>query len=311
METLLNTSRGILIQNTNHLDTEQIILNALYKKLELYNFEYNNNIELKYITQYLNDFNQIKHETFCYSKKSGRTGMSTTYLIESLDPRSKNSAIVLIDKDTYDVLGVLLFNYIERSSLDYDYDNSLYIDSFCTNQQNPIPGVGKLLLTSIIKATTDLGIIDNIFLTAATKDSEGFYEKFKFTSTGKIDDKMKEYKYSIGPVDVPVDVPIDVPIDVRVDAPVQDSVQEPVQDSASLPVKKNYIKIWTGGNTLRSSLNKIQKLSKIYGKDFFFDEGKKTIKRRKNTHKKRAKKKTRKYKKRHITTRNRNRNRKR
>ena len=45
-------------------------------------------------------------------------------------------------------------------------------------------------------------MIDNIFLEAATKDSEGFYEKFKFKPTGKIEDKMKEYQYQIEPYTV-------------------------------------------------------------------------------------------------------------
>ena len=40
-------------------------------------------------------------------------------------------------------------------------------------------------------------MIDNIFLKAATRGSEGFYEKFNFKYTGIIDDKMREYKYSI------------------------------------------------------------------------------------------------------------------
>ena len=145
------------------------------------------------------DFSKDKTETFCFSKKSGKTGMSTRYLIENLDPRSNNSLLAILDKETDDVLGVLVFNYVEWSSIDHDYDNSLYISSFCTNQQMPRPGIGKLLLTSIIKATTELGVIDNIFLEAATKDSEGFYEKFKFKPTGRIEDKMKEYQYQIKP----------------------------------------------------------------------------------------------------------------
>ena len=196
--------KGILIKISDSIQTEQIILNGLYDKLVSHHFDY---IEhpvlasktLEYITEYLKDFSKDKTETFCFSKKSGRTGMSTRYLIENLDPRSKNSLLAILDKDTDDVLGVLVFNYVQWSSIDYAYDNSLYISAFCTNQQLPRPGIGKLLLTSIIKATTELGVIDNIFLEAATKDSEGFYEKFKFKPTGKIEDKMKEYQYRIEP----------------------------------------------------------------------------------------------------------------
>ena len=196
--------KGILIKISDSIQTEQIILNGLYDKLVSHHFDY---IEhpvlasktLEYITEYLKDFSKDKTETFCFSKKSGRTGMSTRYLIENLDPRSKNSLLAILDKDTDDVLGVLVFNYVQWSSIDYAYDNSLYISAFCTNQQMPRPGIGKLLLTSIIKATTELGVIDNIFLEAATKDSEGFYEKFKFKPTGRIEDKMKEYQYQIEP----------------------------------------------------------------------------------------------------------------
>lgn len=187
----------VLIQNNNHVETEQRILNGLYEKLSSHNFDYSENIYLPYITEYLKDFNVDKSESFCVSKKSGKTGMRTGYLIDSLHPSSKNSAIVCLDKETDDVLGVLTFNYIEWSDIDHDYDNSLYIDAFCTNQQIPTPGIGKLLLTTIIEATADLKRIDNIFLKAATKASEGFYEKFKFKYTGVIDDKMREYKYSI------------------------------------------------------------------------------------------------------------------
>ena len=187
----------VLIQNDNHVETEQRILNGLYEKLSSHNFEYSENIYLPYITQYLEDFNVDKNESFCVSKKRGKTGMRTGYLIDSLDPMSKNSAIVCLDKETDDVLGVLTFNYIEWSDIDHAYDNSLYIDAFCTNQLIPTPGIGKLLLTTIIESTTDLRWIDNIFLKAATKDSEGFYEKFHFEFTGLIDDKMREYKYSI------------------------------------------------------------------------------------------------------------------
>jgi len=196
MDTIKNV-KGVLIENNRHIATEQIILNGLYEKLISKQFEYNENIELPYIKQYLEDFNVDKNESFCASKKSEKTGMSTSYLIDNLEPRSLNSSIVALDKETYEVLGVLSFNYIEWSNEDHEYDNSLYIDSFCTNQQNPIPGIGKLLLTSIIEATTELGVIDNIFLKAATKKSEGFYEKFNFEFTGIIDDKMKEYKYTI------------------------------------------------------------------------------------------------------------------
>ena len=196
--------KGILIKISDSIQTEQIILNGLYDKLVSHHFDYIDHPvlaskTLEYITEYLKDFSKDKTETFCFSKKSGRTGMSTRYLIENLDPRSKNSLLAILDKDTDDVLGVLVFNYIQWSSIDYAYDNSLYISAFCTNQQLPRPGIGKLLLTSIIKATTELGVIDNIFLEAATKDSEGFYEKFKFKPTGKIEDKMKEYQYRIEP----------------------------------------------------------------------------------------------------------------
>jgi len=187
----------MLIQNNNHVQTEQSVLDGLYEKLISNNFDYSENIYLPYIKQYLEDFNVDKNETFCASKKNGKTGMRTGYLIDSLDPGSKNSAIVCLDKETDDVLGILTFNYIEWSDIDHEYDNSLYIDSFCTNQQIQMPGIGKLLLTSIIQATTDLRWIDNIFLKAATRGSEGFYEKFNFKYTGIIDDKMREYKYSI------------------------------------------------------------------------------------------------------------------
>ena len=196
--------KGVLIEINTHIRTEQMVLNGLYDKLVSHQFDY---IEhpilvsktLEYITEYLKDFSIDKTETFCFSKKSGKTGMSTRYLIENLDPRSKNSLIAILDKETDDVLGVLVFNYVEWSYIDHVYDNSLYISSFCTNQQMPRPGIGKLLLTSIIKAATELGGIDNIFLEAATKDSEGFYEKFKFKPTGRIEDKMKEYQYPIEP----------------------------------------------------------------------------------------------------------------
>jgi len=187
----------MLIQNNNHVQTEQSVLDGLYENLISNNFDYSENIYLPYIIQYLEDFNVDKNETFCASKKNGKTGMRTGYLIDSLDPGSKNSAIVCLDKETDDVLGILTFNYIEWSDIDHEYDNSLYIDSFCTNQQIQMPGIGKLLLTSIIQATTDLRWIDNIFLKAATRGSEGFYEKFNFKFTGLIDDKMREYKYSI------------------------------------------------------------------------------------------------------------------
>ena len=197
MDSIENT-KGVLIQNNNHLPTEQLILNGLYDKLIKHNFEYSENIQLPYIMQYLEDFNKDKNESFCVSKERKKTGMSTGYLIDSLDPeKSNNSSLVVMNKETYDVLGVLTFRYDQFSSEDHEYDNSIYIDSFCTNQQMPIPGIGKLLLTSIIEATTELGVIDNIFLKAASQSSEGFYEKFDFRFTGLIDDKMKEYKYSI------------------------------------------------------------------------------------------------------------------
>uniref|UniRef100_A0A6C0IJZ0 N-acetyltransferase domain-containing protein n=1 Tax=viral metagenome TaxID=1070528 RepID=A0A6C0IJZ0_9ZZZZ len=200
MDILLEKVKCVLITNNNHIQTEQRILTGLYQQLDAENFKDNENIELPYIRQYLEDFNTDKKESFCASKDKGKTGMSTTYLIDSLDPdKSNNSALVVMNKETYDVLGVLSFKYTEWSDEDHEYDNSLYIDAFCTNQQMPMPGIGKLLLTSIIEATIDLGVIANIFLKAATKHSEGFYEKFNFKFTGIIDDKMKEYKYSIIP----------------------------------------------------------------------------------------------------------------
>ena len=170
MDTIEN-AKGVLIINTRHIATEQMVLNDLYDKLVENQFEYSENIELPYITQYLEDFNRDKKESFCASKERKKTGMSTSYLIDTLDPeKSNNSAIIVMDKETYDVLGVLSFNYIHMSDIDHDYDNSLYIDSFCTNQQITKPGIGKLLLTSIIKATTELGVIDNIFLKAGSEN---------------------------------------------------------------------------------------------------------------------------------------------
>jgi len=234
----------ILIQNNNSLQTEQIILNKLYEKLAEKHFEYNENIELRYITQYLEDFNVDKREHFCYSKKSGKPGINTIYLIENLDPATKNSSLVCMDKDTYDVLGVLSFKYIEWSDKDHVYDNSLYIDSFCTNQLKPMPGIGKLLLTTIIDATVELGLIDNIFLIAATKHSHGFYEKFKFKATGIVDDKMNEYKYAIDKGQVYDEAP---------------PIQEP---------QNKYLNILSGGTTKRPFRVKIHQLRKLYGNYF-------------------------------------------
>ena len=122
--------------------------------------------------------------------------MKTNYLIENLDPeRTNNSSIVCLDKDTDVVLGVLSFNYIQM--FNNVYTNSLYIVSFCTNQQNPMPGVGKLLLTSIIEATAELRSVANIFVIASTEHSEGFYKKFKFKQTGSQYNGMNELQYTI------------------------------------------------------------------------------------------------------------------
>jgi hypothetical protein len=179
----------------------------------------------------------------------------------------------LLDKETYDVLGVLSFDYVEWSDVDHEYDNSLYIDSFCTNQQLAIRGIGQIMITSIVDATTDLKRIDNIFLQAATKDSEGFYEKFNFRSTGKIEDKMREYKYPIDMSIVPEPVPVPVPVPVPA------------------PAKVKYIKIWSRGSTLRPSRDKTQQLNKIYGEDFDFHGGKRTKNNRKRTNRKRTNRK--------------------
>ena len=127
--------KKILIQNDNHLPTEQRTLDDLYKKLNKEKFIYQENIELPYIMQYLEDFNADRNESFCYSKRSGRTGMSTGYLIDNLDPRMKNSAIAVMDGDD-DILGVLVFNYVEWSNKHHDYDNSLYINSFAQTNKN-------------------------------------------------------------------------------------------------------------------------------------------------------------------------------
>ena len=186
----------VLIQNNKHsrTQTEKKILNDLYEKIVSKNFKYDKNNFLPHIMQYLNDFNENEDESFCRSKRSKKTGMRTGYLIDSLS--SQNSAIVCLVGD--DVLGVLTFNYIESPDIDHAYGNSLYIDAFCTNQQNRIPGIGTLLLQSIIEATTELGVIANIYLKAGTEDSERFYKKFNFKDTGKKDDDgMKVYIYSI------------------------------------------------------------------------------------------------------------------
>jgi len=321
----------VLIQNNKNIPTDQAILNSLYEKIIANHVEYSENIELPYITQYLEDMNTLQNikvkETFCFSKKSGRTGMSTSYLIDSLHPRSKNSAIVCLDKETYDVLGVLTFNYMEWSEIDYDYNNSLYIDSFCTNQQMSIPGIGKLLLTTIIKATTDLGFIDNIFLEAATKDSEGFYEKFNFKATGKIDDKMKEYKYTINIVHHPDDepygapyaaaysepydepyvtaysAPYSAPYDTAYGAPYGAPYSAPYATAYSAPYneEENYVTNSTGGKKSRLSRDKRKSSRKIYGHGFNFYRSTRRIKNKKKN--KSKKKLTRISKKRHSTSR--------
>ena len=59
--------RGVLIQNNKHLPTEQRILNGLFDKLISKNFEYSENIEVPYITEYLKDFNKDEKESFCVS----------------------------------------------------------------------------------------------------------------------------------------------------------------------------------------------------------------------------------------------------
>ena len=195
---IVDRVKCVLIQNNNHVEPEQEILNRIYQKLSEKRFEYNENRELSHIKQYLVDHNGDGNvnEQFCFSKKSKKNGMKTNYLIENLDPeRTNNSSIVCLDKDTDVVLGVLSFNYIQM--FNNVYTNSLYIVSFCTNQQNPMPGVGKLLLTSIIEATAELRSVANIFVIASTEHSEGFYKKFKFKQTGSQYNGMNELQYTI------------------------------------------------------------------------------------------------------------------
>ena len=211
---IVDRVKCVLIQNNNHVEPEQEILNRIYQKLSEKRFEYNENRELSHIKQYLVDHNgdgELSHikqylvdhngdgnvnEQFCFSKKSKNSGIKTNYLIENLDPlRTSNSSIVCLDKEMNDVLGVLSFNYIQM--FNNVYTNSLYIVSFCTNQQNPMPGVGKLLLTSIIEATAELRSVANIFVIASTEHSEGFYKKFKFKQTGSQYNGMNELQYTI------------------------------------------------------------------------------------------------------------------
>ena len=191
----------ILIESSLRDKTEQSILDALYQILDENGFKSHNNLYLDYIKTYLRDY-KTNNESFCYSKKNGGGGMNTGYLIDNLENTRRYSSIVIMDDDpsTGDILGVLVFKYVKWSDEDDYYDNSLYIDSFCTNQQLlHIRGIGKLLITSLIEATEKLGYIDNIFLNAATRASEGFYERFNFEATGRVNDKMKEYIYPIYP----------------------------------------------------------------------------------------------------------------
>jgi hypothetical protein len=190
----------ILIKSNVYYKTEQNVLNALYEILiKNFNYEWNNNAELESIIGYL-DYYTDNSESFCYSKKSGKIGMNTSYLIDNLENTSKYSSIVILDRKIGDILGVLVFKYSDMSSESHDYDNSLYIDSFCTNQQHPVAGIGKMLITTIINATEELTYIKNIFLNAATRDSEGFYERFDFEHTGRSKYKMKEFKYPVDSV---------------------------------------------------------------------------------------------------------------
>jgi hypothetical protein len=195
---IVDRVKCVLIQNNNHVKPEQEILNRIYQNLYKKRFEYNENRELPHIKQYLVNHNgdENVNEQFCFSAKSKKNGMKTSYLIENLDPeRTNNSSIVCLDKDTDHVLGVLSFNYIQM--FNNVYTNSLYIVSFCTNQQNPMPGLGKLLLTSIIEATAELKSVANIVVIASTEHSEGFYKKFKFKQTGSQYNGMNELQYTI------------------------------------------------------------------------------------------------------------------
>ena len=284
----------ILIKRIRNENTEQLRLDSLYRILDKNGFECEDNAYLNYIVKYLDDYKDNK-ESFCYSKKLKKIGMNTGYLIDNLRNTRKNSSIVIIDMNSGNVLGVLVFNYVHTSDKDYDYDNSLYVDSFCTNQQNRVSGIGKLLITSIIEATEEFGYIDNIFLNAATRDSEGFYERFNFEPTGRYKDKMKEYKYPIVPsgyasseAEPSEAEPSEADAseaeareaEARDDPPphsmplskfvIPRSIPLPPYEMVSNPIKPTYIKIWSRGDNLRTSKNRLEQLEKVYGNDFDF-----------------------------------------
>jgi topoisomerase IA-like protein len=78
------------------------------------------------------------------------------------------------------------------------------------------------------------------------------------------------------------------------------SIPLPPYEMVSNPIKPTYIKIWSRGDNLRTSKNRLEQLEKVYGNDFDFTVkgrmkgGKRTIKKRTNkkrTNKKRTTKK--------------------
>jgi hypothetical protein len=347
----------LLIKRDYHLDTEQLALNKLYTKLDEADFICNNNIYLKYITEYIK-IHRTPTASFCSPKK--REGMNTSYLTDNLEDTIKNSAIAVMDDDNGHVLGVLVFYYVDMSDIDHDYDHSLYVEAFCTNQQYKISGIGKLLITSLIKATERIAEIDNIFLNAATRDSEGFYEKFDFEATGRAKDRMNEFQYRVNKYQEPSEAePSEAePSEAEPSEYASEESESTGPDSeaeareaeareaeareaeareaeardeppASMPLsqfviprtiplphykmvsktkkakkaktpKPKYIKIWSRGDNLRTSKNRLEQLEKVFGSDFDFTVkgrmkgGKRTIKKRtikKRTNKKRTNKK--------------------
>lgn len=140
---------------------------------------------------------QNKDENFCGSIKRGVPGMNIGYLRDIM--RKPNNATLISYNNTEGVIQPMAILVFKKGNSTDEFNQNLYLDSMCSNQQSPTRGMGSQLLSIFIDTARDVGF-QFIELASASKKATTTWKNkgFKRHPEGDRDhDGLPKYFYEL------------------------------------------------------------------------------------------------------------------
>ena len=118
---------------------------------------------------------QNKDENFCGSIKRGVPGMNIGYLRDIM--RKPNNATLISYNNTEGVFQPMAILVFKKGNSTDEFNQKLYVDSMCSNQQSPTRGMGSQLLSIFIDTARDVGFQFIELASASKKATATWIEK--------------------------------------------------------------------------------------------------------------------------------------